>query len=334
MEIDSLDAVAQLNHPANLFWSGTVVFGSCNGLLALFNSDSEMVLWNPSTRKHKRLPIIPVERSRGVEARQFTYCGFGYDPISDDYKVVRMVQFIGQNEDGFFSAEVKVYSLKTNSWRGIKDLPCYLRLLFQTFYSVLYRRGNGVLAGSALHWVAPRGLDLYSNGLIVAFDLGVEEFRVVPQPDNVDDYFEMDVGVLEGSLCMVCNYCNAHVDVWVMKEYGVKESWSKLFKLSQSNITGSFGRLVPLAYSKSGDKVLFQLENEKFFWYDMRRGRAKRVRIQGGSKSYGMEICVGSLIPLGGGEVDQKKQKADEEKKKSNRKKRDDFLSTGFKLVL
>jgi hypothetical protein len=74
-----------------------------------------------------------------------------------------MVQFLGQDgdgyvdEDGVFFAEVKVYSLKTNSWREINDLPYYL---------LFHRRGFGVLASGALHWVASIGFGLY---LIVAF---------------------------------------------------------------------------------------------------------------------------------------------------------------------
>jgi F-box interacting protein len=96
----------------------------------LCNSEEEIALWNPSTREHQRLHVMPVEDPKGdVKPRRFTFYRFGYDPISDDYKVVTMGQSVGRNV--FFSAEVKVYSLKTNSWRGIKNTPYYIQYLFQ-----------------------------------------------------------------------------------------------------------------------------------------------------------------------------------------------------------
>ena len=291
--------------------------------MAVCNSEEEIALWNPSTRKHQILPVMPVEAPKGdlnVKPRRFTFYGFGHAPISDDYKVVRMVQFVGDN--GFFSAEVKVYSLKSNSWRGIKDIPNYIRYLFQLGYLLFYRRGYATLAGGALHWVVPAGFGWYC--MIVAFDLVAEEFRIVPQPDHVDGGFVMDLGVLEGQLLMICNYGNDFVDVWVMKEYGLKESWTKLFKVSQSSLNRDFGQVMPLAYSKScdKDKVLLELDKEKLLWYDLRRRRAKTVRIEGAPNSFNVDVYVESLVPLGGDGMDGKTQQpAPEEKKKSNRKK-------------
>ena len=59
---------------------------------------------------------------------------------------------------------------------------------------------------------------------IIGFDLGTEEFVEVPQPECADMNYLLDVGVLEGCLYAVCNYDQVSVDVWVMKEYGVKET--------------------------------------------------------------------------------------------------------------
>jgi hypothetical protein len=43
---------------------------------------------------------------------------FGYDPVSDDYKVVRVVKFYkNQKISAFDSFEVNVYSLRAHSWR-------------------------------------------------------------------------------------------------------------------------------------------------------------------------------------------------------------------------
>ncbi|KAF5474931.1 hypothetical protein F2P56_006783 [Juglans regia] len=200
------------------------------------------------------------------------------------------------------------------------------------FSPLSLRRGYGVFAGGALHWVLPPGFGWDCQ--IVAFDLGVEEFRIVPLPDHVDQGFEMDLAVLEGCLCLLFNYDNDYVDVWVMKEYGLKESWTKLFNVSQSTLNRAFGHVMPLAYSKSREKVLLEVDRDKLFWYDFRRRRAKRVRIEGAPNSFSADIYVGSLVPLGGGGVDRKALKPQKERKKSNTKHMDKFLSKGFKLTL
>jgi hypothetical protein len=76
---------------------------------------------------------------------------------------------------------VKVYSLKTNSWREINELPNYF--LPHLVPDQSNRRSRfGALASGALHWVVPGGFG--GHCMIVAFDLGVEEFRIVPQPDH------------------------------------------------------------------------------------------------------------------------------------------------------
>ncbi|KAK4588571.1 hypothetical protein RGQ29_019541 [Quercus rubra] len=341
VEYESLQPAIELSAPLKVIWGITEVFGSCNGLVAVCNSENEMALWNPSTRKSQRLPFEPVEHPGGVELRRFAFYGFGCDPISEDYKVVRMVQFVaqddegdlvGDDEDGFFYAEVKVYSMKSNSWRKINDLPYYVRFLFQLNYLLFYRRGYGVFACSAVHWVASVGLGLY---LIVAFDLGVEKFQNVPLPGVVDNGFEMDVGVLEGRLCIILNYRHVYVDIWVMKEYGVKESWTKLFKVSaDSSLKRPLGHIVPLAYSKSGDKVLLAVEKRKLFWYNIRKRRAEKVRIEGAPKSFGADFYMESLVPVGRDGMDQRRQQPQGEMKKIYRKRMDDFLSKGFKLTL
>ncbi|KAB1206041.1 F-box protein CPR30 [Morella rubra] len=321
-DFDSLTTATELIPPLKVIWGISEFFGSCDGLVALCNSEEDMALWNPSTRKYQRLPVMPVEKPSGdIKPRRFPFHGFGRDLINDDYKVVRMVQFVSQDaDDGFFSSDVKVYSLKSNSWRAVKDLPYYLSLMFRLDYLLFYRRGNGVFASGALHWVVPRGFGWPC--LIVAFDLAVEEFRLVTLPDRVDDGFELDLGVFEGCLCMICNYDNAYVDVWVMKEYGSKESWSKLFNISQFSLNRSFGQVTPLVYSQSRDKVLLEVDKKKLLWYDFRRRRSNRVRIEGAPSSFSTDILVGSLVPLSGGGMDRMAQQPEEEKKKSNRKQR------------
>ncbi|XP_044461900.1 F-box protein CPR1-like [Mangifera indica] len=343
VDLDSMDKATPFDDYPESIWGGTEVFGSCNGLVALSNSDLDIVLFNPATRKLFKLPVECIELPNESCVRGFVFFGFGYDHVKDDYKVVRMVRFKqGEDDDigWFIDYEVKVFSLKTNSWRRIKKLPNYLRFMFQFYFHLMHRRGYGVYACGVLHWMLPRKPELGIVNLIVGFDLVAEEFRVLPQPDygeNEKD-FVLDVGVLEGLLCVICNYDQVKVDVWMMKEYGVKESWSKLFSVGRNRSISSVRFLKPLAYSKEcgdgdgSDKILLDVNGEKLVWYDWKRKRLKTVRIKGAPDSFGTFLCVESLVPL----VDEKKKKQQKQEKERNhiRKKRDDFLSKGFKLVL
>ncbi|KAJ0016551.1 hypothetical protein Pint_09539 [Pistacia integerrima] len=334
VEFDTLDTPLDLNHPLYI-GGGTEVIGSCNGLIVLRNSEQDLALYNPLTRKLRRLPVCEIGLPSDSCSPGYVFYGFGHDPIKDDYKLLRMVQFKENDPDEIVSSssfgyEVKVYSLKTNSWRKISNLPKYLRYLFQFFYHLMFRRGYGVLASGSLHWVAPRRLELVDvPNLIVAFDLVKEEFRELSLPDygdesdNINKNFQLDVGVLEGSLCVVCYRDQVYADVWMMKEYGVKESWTKLFAVKRPGTMNCLAFLRPLAYSKEGDKVLVEVNGEKLLWYDLEKKRLRSVRINGGPDSFGAEMCVGSLVPLNDGDskIHGMKQREKEEKKKITNKK-------------
>ncbi|XP_017635989.1 F-box protein CPR1-like [Gossypium arboreum] len=119
------------------------ISGSCNGLLALIDDKDRIFLWNPSTRKSQVLPSTEIDfSSTSISSTPSTYYGFGYEPISDDYKLVRMVQSHGNNNE-YFHSEAKVYSLRSNCWRRIKDVCFYLK----------FNREFGFLANNALHWM-------------------------------------------------------------------------------------------------------------------------------------------------------------------------------------
>ncbi|XP_021853486.2 F-box protein CPR1-like isoform X2 [Spinacia oleracea] len=57
---------------------------------------------------------------------------------------------------------------------------------------------------------------------------------------NTEFLWDMRVGlgILDGCLCLSISYnkvCDSDFDVWVMKEYGVAESWTKLISIAKRN---------------------------------------------------------------------------------------------------
>lgn len=289
VDLDQLNDAVEVTHPLMCYSNRIHVLGSSNGLLCIANVAEDIALWNPSIRKHKVLPFLPVEKNNyGSSLLGARVYGFGYDPVHDDQKLVRISQYIDLDNEGFVS-KVKVYSLRANELRDSDDMP----------YVLCYTRKNGTLASGHLHWVVNRKFKFDEDDLIVAFDLTVESFRELPMPECTEQKFQIDVGVLGGCVCMVANYCDVRVDVWVMKEYGVKESWAKLFTVAQDEVAGgTLKYLRPLAYSKSGEEVLLEQNHGRLVWYDLRRNRVNNVNLGGLPASFESEICVRSLVPV------------------------------------
>ncbi|MBA0644999.1 hypothetical protein Goklo_013159 [Gossypium klotzschianum] len=166
---DSPKTTRRLEQPFGEQKKPIQILGSCNGLLAVEYDYNRIFLWNLSTRKYQVLPSTKIDfsspsicygRSKFSPPPIFyyhsTYSGFGYDPVSDDYKLVRIVQLLGRNEE-YFHSEAKVYSLRSNSWRRIKDFCFY-------FFS---ERQIGVVANNVLHLLAYKIPESIINTLLV-----------------------------------------------------------------------------------------------------------------------------------------------------------------------
>ncbi|ESR37452.1 hypothetical protein CICLE_v10029490mg [Citrus x clementina] len=150
--------------------------------------------------------------------------------------LVIIIQF-GKNKVDY--TEVTVYSLKTNFWRQIKE----------SSFSFFFPLRTEALAVGALHWLTFKTTSTTEGyGLILAFDLKTEKFFQAPLPD-IKDKACFDFHVLSGSLSLTCIIYNHQQpgSIWVMKEYGMMESWTKLFSCSVEGVRR------PLAYSKNGD---------------------------------------------------------------------------------
>ncbi|CAL5380676.1 unnamed protein product [Camellia sinensis] len=325
VHFDKLDIDFELYQPLTFEKRLDQVWNSCNGLLCLSFRNVEVVLWNPSTRKYLELPLLPIEIPVAFCRMFVVFYGLGYDSVSDDYKVMRITQFNGA---GFvhFESKVRVYSLKSDYWRKVGDFPHHLKLDPCT----------GLLVGGALHWsVNPKPMLVDGPRALIAFDLGSEEYRMVPLPECGAVDFHLKFAVLDGCLCVLHHYHKKGIDLWVMKEYGVKESWTKLIYIENSNVINCFAiYLEPLAYSKNGKKVLFQHNSQRFLWYNLERKTVEMVEIYGKPDVLETTVCLGSLVPLDGGRLDDSKDQATKDKKKKKVFRSYDFLSKRFKLLL
>ncbi|XP_058784568.1 F-box/kelch-repeat protein At3g23880-like [Vicia villosa] len=213
------------------------IVGSCDGILCLANYYKPLiVLCNPSIRKFKELS--PFDNPR-VDSQLNMTCGFGYDHVSHNYKVVVVYNFTVKGQ-----------------LKGRNSDPPF----------------------------------------IVSFDLDKESYQKVFLPDLGEiDVFDLTLGVLRDCLCLIHDD-----DVWFMREYGIKESWIKLFDLSYLQDSTKPSTLTKVLYLFEDDNVLLEFiyfEKKKLILYNSKNGSFKKGSFKNAAMFQNtLEVCVESLI--------------------------------------
>ncbi|KEH37762.1 F-box protein interaction domain protein [Medicago truncatula] len=233
------------------------ILGSCNGLLCLFFVKEGYVrLLNPSIEwKSKKSPTLDSYESHKY---WITYYGFGYDHVNDKYKVLA----VHANEFG--GKVIQIHTFGENSWTTIPNFPLPVG-------SVSW---SGRFVSGTLNWV---GNSCSSNrDVILSFDLSNETYKEVllPEPDGVN-VSKPVLGVLSNCLCVCFDSNNTHWDFWLMKKYGIAESWTRLMIIPLNKIwhclqsRPSF--IQPLFMSENSS--VFLRTYSKFFLYNLNNGR-------------------------------------------------------------
>ncbi|XP_073133408.1 F-box/kelch-repeat protein At3g06240-like [Henckelia pumila] len=209
--------------------------GSCNGLVCLVASSlkESIVLWNPATRKHRVIDVSP----KNYEF--FTSFGFGYDPSSDYYKVMRVCM-----EE---KPTLATYSLRNKSWTT------------SDWYHGRVHHHSGVLVNGALHFKVQGRYKRDKCG-VVALSLATDQCSRFALPVSFDER-DLDwarLGVLGGCLCLYIGRYSTNV--WVMKEYGVNESWTEVASFSDDDDAESdhirFFPAEPMCVWENGDVLI------------------------------------------------------------------------------
>ncbi|KAH0651180.1 hypothetical protein KY285_031293 [Solanum tuberosum] len=216
-----------------LFRRGSVsIVGSFNGILCLADTDTDtdtlthLYFCNLSIRKSVKLPE-PVYLCNDRNTFGYTL-GFGFDPVTNDYKVVRVVHTKGHS----VSPHADLYKLSTGVWEDITHvLGPYI---FIAIAPQVYVNG-------ACHWITTK-LEFTPARrdwrVIVVFNMHDETFSDMILPSNLINesqthFDEVFLFVLEESLCLVDNNYDKRepIKIWMMKEYGAPDSWEKQFSI-------------------------------------------------------------------------------------------------------
>ncbi|PQQ01013.1 F-box/kelch-repeat protein [Prunus yedoensis var. nudiflora] len=269
------------------------VVGTCDGLICLADDVPSyaynFIIWNPAIKKSVTLPKpgITFWKHGGYNAS----IGFGFDATTNDYKVVRVVTLLDEDDETPTVAEV--YSLATGTWRSLGCVsPACL----------IDEAASSAFVNGVLHWPVARQTAVgFSYYIILTFDLGKEVFSQIPMPKiilcNFKLALQLSVSDNRKSIALFMRPYNCEdfykdygreysvLDIWVMKEYGREKSWTKLITLSL--ITQPQGPetifLSPLCFRKSGEvlSVLREKERRELVSLDLVSKQFKRLGISG-----------------------------------------------------
>ncbi|KAL8051773.1 hypothetical protein ABFX02_06G170600 [Erythranthe guttata] len=246
------------------------VVGSCDGLVLLRNDEGGIFLLNPVTLQFAS--VLPASPTQALIHFKF---GFGYDSSVDDYKIFRYY-VRDLIVPGVF---LDVYYVRGGFWKSVEN-PAYIPNHFEI--------GHGAFLNGAIHWLATKPVEL--DYRITAFDFAREVFDEIPLPIRIDEdgiVLRYKLVVFDGCLCLVKYKMNSGTDVWIMKEYGMAESWTKYdFR----------GELKPFCYIHGGEDVLVS-KSESLHFYNLKERKSRSVVVDGGAVML-KEGCmfVGSIV--------------------------------------
>ncbi|GLT40833.1 hypothetical protein SLA2020_149380 [Shorea laevis] len=271
-----------------------ILRGSCNSLI-LLSSHYNIILWNKFSGDYQLIPYPEIISSEPYykEDSMFLLYGLGYDSVDDDYKIVQIIWFCCVNHC-LSKFEFKVYSLRNKTWRSpkrtsIKSSPA--PYIMGSYFNM----SKAALVGSSVHWAAH--YEQKSQYLVFAFDLTTEESHEIELPEKT----KADVvGTLEGNLT-VTHSKNELVDIWVMKEYKVKASWTHAFRIPIVIYRGIYvsNCIRPIAYSRNcGQKMLLECGDCSLLWYDLGKNKLDVVGINDHQvdEIYGITLCSYSQL--------------------------------------
>lgn len=254
----------------NLEWlpdAWATIVGSSNGLVLLINEEDDKILVNPITLQKVHVPDSPVAL---YKPGSFSMHGFGYDSSSNDYKIVTLSHFDTDNEYEPDCADtfVDVYSVKSGVWKRLDSSP---------YDHAVPELASGAFVNGAIHWLASSREPGYRS-VIAAFDLVREAFDEIPAPSSVDveRFVFHKLVVLGGCLCMIDSIGGDGIDVWIMKEYGLVDSWTKF----SINGDSELDVVKPLCYVGDGE-VVFLTEEESLVIYDPKSGTCTDMIVDG-----------------------------------------------------
>uniref|UniRef100_M1DWG4 F-box family protein n=1 Tax=Solanum tuberosum TaxID=4113 RepID=M1DWG4_SOLTU len=239
------------------------IVGSCNGLVLVLNKEDVAFLINPTTLEYRRIPNSPLALPK------------------------RGTSTAGVLEGDLLCTFVDVYSARMGFWRILESI---------SHNGAIPIHGFGVFLNGVLHLLV--GKYYCSPSVIVSVNLTDEKFFEVPIPTITTTSLLRFYGIvaLKGCLCVLGDRRNENeIDVWMMKEYGVVESWTKF-----SVVRNTFPFCpTPVCLMSDDDIILSAPGKAKLIIYNKKKEQQREMNVDGKtSKCIRIRTFMESLVSL------------------------------------
>lgn len=266
------------------------ILGSCDGLVCLSNDlfvdPSPPVIWNPALRNQVVLP------ESLIHPNEVHLVALGFGVASNVFKIVRLVYCRKPNDYGFIvPPQAEVFPLGSGRWRRLSGINVKLRLLEYMWRPIFFK--------GFVHWIAyePMGENIDRNS-ILTFHIGDEVFGEIMLPGELEReaITSLSLAIMGESLAAIISdgvMGNLRCDVWMMKDYGVNESWSRLYRIDSKGfqrVIGFWGR----------DEAVLAVHGCELVTYDPETKGTTRVAVFGNTRSFYLDDYKESLVLLGG----------------------------------
>lgn len=250
---------------------GAAVVGSCNGLLCLYYAlQNAYCIFNPVLGEYV---VCPCQTLSAPAYTYINHSGFGFCSSTRQYKIVRFMCVASVDSLASLpktEVVVEIHTLGSESWRKMHNVP----------HPKIQGSFNSFLNG-CLHWITT---SRKPSDLICSLDLEKECIRILPPPYHFSQSYVnkiswITVGTLRGCICLCYVNDDNLFEVWVMKDYGVKESWIKDFSIDINFYSGLRMEHLnhPIKFLNNGD--LWVVSGNALVSYCPRAGTFKDLKV-------------------------------------------------------
>ncbi|KAK9667691.1 hypothetical protein RND81_13G004800 [Saponaria officinalis] len=269
------------------------IVGSCNGVICIeiLSSTDTFALYNLLTRECRKLVKPRCDHYSKYPSIYTTY-GFGYDSISRDYKIIRTFLFKDRYNMMTLGGIVHVYSSRTNSWKDSDKINPFINQIIPGY----------IVVNNVLHCIC----SMKDNGdyfYIFTFNLHTEKSGCIALPkkymEDGDD--QPSLMVSNGRLyTIVKNLASFQASIWVMKQYGMTKSWTKLYEFGGEVV--QFKIITYRSSKRSGEMLIVKTvdeQNDELMWYNFEHKSFRKVDLPQKNKYDGNQlVCISSLAPI------------------------------------